>query len=80
LVTWLDKEAAPPFLWQWSVILHDLAMIALTGMTMVHVVLEAIHPGMEASILARLTGWLPEEYVVSHQAKWYEQIRRRLSE
>lgn len=53
-------------------------MIALTGMTVVHVVLGAIHPVMEGSILAM--AWLPEEYVVRHQAKWYEQIRRQASE
>ena len=77
---WLDGGSAPPLLWQWSVILHDLAMIALTGMATVHIVLAAIHPVMEGSILTNLTGWFPEEYAVSHRAKWYEQIRRRVSE
>ena len=80
LVMWFDKGTAPPLLWQWTVILHDLAMIALTGMTMVHVVLATIHPVMEGGIAAMLTGWLPEEYVARHHAKWYEQIRGRVSE
>jgi len=80
LVMRLDREAAPPFFWQWNVILHDLAMIALTGMTMIQVVLAGVHSVVEACILAMLTGWLPEEYIASHHAKWYEQIRRRVSE
>ena len=50
-------------------ILDDLAMIAFTGITMVHIGLPATHAVMEGSILAILTGRLPEEYVVSHRAQ-----------
>ena len=49
-------------------------------MTVVHIELAATHALVEGSTLTMLTGWLPEEYVVRHQAKWYEQIRRRVSE
>lgn len=73
-IMWFDKSTAPSPLFQWSVILHDLSMILLTGMFMMHFMLAGIHPMMEGAIGGMISGWIPEEYVQSHHRRWYEEI------
>jgi cytochrome b subunit of formate dehydrogenase len=43
-------------------------------MFLVHFALSVMHPLMRGAINGMLSGWVPEEYIRSHHAMWYEEI------
>lgn len=74
MIMWFDKGTAPTVVSQWSVILHDIAAIAITAMFLVHFMLSTIHPLMEGALGSIVWGWMPMEYVQSHHRRWYVDI------
>jgi formate dehydrogenase subunit gamma len=74
LIMWFLKGIVPSGIFQWSVFLHDLCTIAYTAFFLVHFVLSVMHPLMKGAINGMLFGWMPEEYVKRHHAKYYEEV------
>jgi len=64
------------WVFQWSVILHDLCTIAYAAFFLIHFLLSVMHPLMKGAINGMLFGWMPEEYIKHHHAKYYEQLQR----
>jgi formate dehydrogenase subunit gamma len=75
LLMWFGKGSIPPTLFQWSVFLHDLAAIAMTAFFLVHFYLATMHPLMKAGLDSMRFGTFPEEYVKTHHAKWYGELK-----
>jgi formate dehydrogenase subunit gamma len=78
LIMWLWRDAVSPTVFQWSVLLHDICAIAYAAFFLVHFMLSAMHPLMKGAINGMLFGWMSEEYVKRHHAKYYEQIKGNL--
>ncbi len=74
LLMWLAKGAIPTGLFQWSVLLHDLAAIVITAFFLVHLYLAMAHPAMRPAMDAIRFGFLPKEYVKHHHARYYEEL------
>jgi formate dehydrogenase subunit gamma len=79
LIMWLGKGTVPVRLFQWSVFLHDLCTIAYGSFFLVHFVLSVMHPLMKGAINGMLFGWMPEEYVKHHHARYYEELQTSVS-
>ena len=77
LIMWLGKGKVPAGMFQWSVFLHDLCTIAYGAFFLVHFVLSVMHPLMKGAIDGMLFGWMPEEYVKHHHAKYYEELQSK---
>jgi formate dehydrogenase subunit gamma len=75
LIMWFGKGTVPVKLFQWSVFLHDLCTIAYAAFFLVHFMLSVMHPMMKGAIDGMLFGWMPEEYVKHHHAKYYEKLQ-----
>ena len=74
LIMWFLKGIVPVGIFQWSVFVHDLCTIAYAAFFLVHFVLSVMHPLMKGAINGMLFGWMPEEYVKRHHAKYYEEV------
>jgi formate dehydrogenase subunit gamma len=72
LVMWFLKGLVPLWAFRWSVFVHDLCTIAYGAFFLVHFVLSVMHPLMKGAIDGMLFGWMPEDYVKHHHAKYYE--------
>ena len=73
LIMWFGKGAVPAWMFRWSVFLHDLCTIAYAAFFLVHFVLSVMHPLMKGAINGMLFGWMPEEYVKHHHAKYCQE-------
>jgi len=73
LVMWFAKGLVPAWMFQWSVFVHDLCTIAYAAFFLVHFALSVMHPLMKGAINGMLFGWMPEEYVKHHHAKYYQE-------
>jgi formate dehydrogenase subunit gamma len=80
LIMWFGKGVVPVWMFQWSVFLHDLCTIAYAAFFLVHFVLSVMHPLMKGAINGMLFGWMPEEYVKHHHAKYYQELQADKSE
>jgi formate dehydrogenase subunit gamma len=78
LVMWFGKGIVPPALFRWTVILHDLAMIASVCMFLVHLYLAVAHPLMWAGLVSMRFGVTSADYAAEHHAKWYYGPKRAL--
>jgi formate dehydrogenase subunit gamma len=75
LIMWFGKGAVPVWMFQWSVFLHDLCTIAYGGFFLVHFMAAVAHPLMKGAIDGILFGWVSEEYVKLHHAKYYQELQ-----
>jgi formate dehydrogenase subunit gamma len=75
LIMWFGKDVVSAWMFQWSVFLHDLCTIAYGAFFLVHFVLSVMHPLMKGAINGMLFGWMPEEYVKHHHAKYYQDLQ-----
>jgi len=75
LIMWFGKGTVSVGLFQWSVLLHDLCTIAYGAFFLVHFMLSVMHPLMKGAINGMLFGWMPEEYVKRHHAKYYQELQ-----
>jgi formate dehydrogenase subunit gamma len=74
LIMWFGKGLVSAGLFRWSVFLHDLCTIAYGAFFLVHFALSVMHPLMKGAINGMLFGWMPEEYVKHHHAKYYQEL------
>jgi formate dehydrogenase subunit gamma len=77
LLMWFGKGVLPVGIFQWSVFVHDLCTIAYGAFFLVHFVLSVMHPLMKGALNGMIFGWMPEDYVKHHHAKYYEQLQTR---
>jgi formate dehydrogenase subunit gamma len=77
LIMWFGKGLVPAGLFRWSVFVHDLCTIVYAAFFMVHFYLSVMHPMMKGAINGMLFGWMPEEYVKRHHAKYYEELQAK---
>ncbi len=73
------KGVVAPAVFQWSLLIHDIAFIIGSAMLIVHIVLGAIHPRMNESLRSMITGKISVKYAKSHYGKWYEEIAEKQS-
>lgn len=83
LLMWFGKGAVPivgslrlgfvmsPGLFQWMVLIHDLAMIIAVAMFLVHLYLAVAHPLMWAGLVSMRFGVTSAAYAAEHHARWY---------
>ncbi|MDI6871115.1 MAG: cytochrome b/b6 domain-containing protein [Bacillota bacterium] len=55
--------------------LHDLFALLMLVMLLVHVVASSVVPWSWPLFRSMLTGYVPEEYVQKHHAKWYAELK-----
>jgi len=78
LVMWFGKGAVPRDVFVWSVLIHDLSVIATVLLFMLHLYLVAVHPLMRESITAMFEGTVTEEFAKEHHGKWLtEKVYRK---
>ena len=74
LAMWFFKDILAPDVFQWSVIIHDVAFIMGFLMLLVHVYLGVIHPTMTESLRSMWDGKISITYAKHHYGKWYDEI------
>jgi formate dehydrogenase subunit gamma len=72
LIMWFAKGAVPARMFQWSVFVHDLCTITYGAFFLLHLMLAVAHPLMRGALDEMIFGWVPEEYVKHHNAKYYQ--------
>jgi len=70
---WFLKGIVAPGVFQWMVLFHDVAFIAVGSFFMVHFTLSVLHPRMVESMRSMWGGRVSAHYAKTHHAKWYEQ-------
>jgi formate dehydrogenase subunit gamma len=70
---WFLKDTLSPGVFQWFVIVHDIAFILALLMLLVHVYLGIIHPRMTESLRSMWDGKISKTYARSHYGKWYDE-------
>ena len=73
-IMWLFKGIIPSGVFQWCVIVHDIAFILAFLMLLVHVYLGIIHPRMTESLRSMWDGRISKKYAKSHYGKWYGEV------
>ena len=68
------KDSVAPGVFQWSVIVHDIAFILGFLMLLVHIYIGALHPRMNESFQSMFTGKISVHYARHHYGKWYDKI------
>jgi formate dehydrogenase subunit gamma len=76
LLMWFGKGLIPVWMFQWSVFVHDLCTVAYGAFFLVHFALSVMHPLMRGALNGMLFGWMPEDYVKHHHAKYYEELQQ----
>ncbi len=81
LVMWFGKGVVAPTIFMWSVVIHDLSVIATVVLFMLHLYLVAAHPIHRESITSMFEGTVTEEYAQEHHGKWLtERVYRKRGE
>ena len=73
-IMWFLKGIVSTGLFQWCVILHDIAFLLAFLMLLVHIYLGIIHPRMTESLRSMWDGKISKKYASSHYGKWYDEI------
>jgi formate dehydrogenase subunit gamma len=76
LIMLFFKDTAPAGLFQWSVIVHDVAFLLAFLMLLVHIYTGTIHPRMTESLRSMWDGKISVKYARNHYGKWYDEISR----
>ena len=76
LFMWFFKDVLSPGVFQWCVIVHDIAFILAFLMLLVHIYLGVIHPRMTESLRSMWDGKISKTYARSHYGKWYEEVAK----
>ena len=74
LIMWFFKDTVAAGLFQWCVIVHDVAFLLAFLMLLVHVYTGVIHPRMTESLRSMLDGKISKKYAKSHYGKWYDKV------
>ena len=73
---WSLKDTLSPGVFQWFVIVHDVAFILALLMLLVHIYTGSIHPRMTESLRSMWDGKVSKTYASSHYGKWYDEIAK----
>jgi formate dehydrogenase subunit gamma len=73
---WFLKDTLSPGVFQWFVIVHDVAFVVALLMLLVHVYLGIIHPRMTESLRSMWDGKISKTYARNHYGKWYDEIAK----
>ncbi|MBU0490623.1 MAG: cytochrome b/b6 domain-containing protein [Chloroflexi bacterium] len=76
LLMWGGRGSIDPLVFMGCVFLHDLMAIAWVAFFLVHFALSVMHPFMKGALDGMLFGWVPEDYVKHHHAKYYAEIAK----
>ena len=76
-IMWFFKDAVAPGIFQWSMIIHDVAFIAGLIMLLVHIYLGVIHPRMTESMRSMIDGKISAHYAEHHYGKWYNELVKK---
>ena len=74
LIMWFGRGTVSSSLFRWSAFLHSVLAVLLVAFTLVHVYLAVMHPLMKGGLDAIRFGYMPEEYLKHHHAKYYEDL------
>jgi formate dehydrogenase subunit gamma len=74
MIMWFFKGIVSPVIFQWSLLLHDIAFIAAICMFFLHIQLGVFHPRMDESLLSIVDGRVSGVYARSHHGLWYGKI------
>ncbi|MFC1911998.1 formate dehydrogenase subunit gamma [Chloroflexota bacterium] len=75
-IMWFFKDIVSTGLFQWCVIIHDIAFLLAFLMLLVHVYLGIIHPRMTESLRSMWDGKISKKYAGSHYGKWYDEVAK----
>ena len=75
-IMWFLKDAVSTSLFQWFVVVHDIAFLLAFLMLLVHIYLGIIHPRMTESLRSMWDGKISKEYASSHYGKWYDEVAK----
>ncbi len=70
---WFLKDVLSPGVFQWFMIVHDVAFILAFLMLLVHIYTGSLHPRMTESLRSMWDGKVSESYARSHYGKWYDE-------
>ncbi len=73
---WFLKDVLSPGVFQWFVIVHDVAFILAFLMLLVHIYTGSLHPRMTESLRSMWDGKVSKNYARSHYGKWYDEIAK----
>jgi formate dehydrogenase subunit gamma len=73
-IMWFQKDTLSPGVFQWFVIVHDIAFILAFLMLLVHIYLGIIHPRMNESLRSMWDGKVSKTYARNHYGKWYDEV------
>ena len=73
---WFLKDVLSPGVFQWFVIVHDIAFILAFLMLLVHIYTGSLHPRMTESLRSMWDGKVSKTYASSHYGKWYDEIAK----
>lgn len=73
-VMWFFKGIIPPWVYQWSLLLHDVTFIVAICMLFLHIQLGVFHPRMDESLLSIVDGRVSGVYAKNHHGIWYGKI------
>jgi formate dehydrogenase subunit gamma len=76
-IMWFLKGTLSPGIFQWFVLVHDIAFILVFLMLLQHVYLGVIHPRMTGSLRSMWDGKISVTYARNHYGKWYDEISRK---
>ena len=74
LIMWGFKGVVSAGLFQWCVIVHDVAFLLAFLMLLLHIYLGIIHPRMTESLRSMWDGKISKTYAKSHYGKWYDEV------
>ena len=74
LIMWLGVGRVSPALFRISLILHDIAAVAVVLLFSLHLYLTTLHPMTKESITAMVTGKVTEDYAEIHHPKWHREV------
>ncbi len=78
LLMWFGRGVVPPGVFLWSLILHNLCMIAAGSLFVLHLYLVLLHPLMRESITAMVEGTVSESFAREHHGRWLTtRVRRK---
>jgi formate dehydrogenase subunit gamma len=73
-IMWFFKGIVHPWVFQWSLLIHDVTFILAICMFFLHVQLGVFHPRMDESLLSIVDGKVSGVYAKSHHEKWYDKV------
>jgi len=73
-VLWFFRSAIGIAVYQWILLAHGIAFVAILTMFLIHVYMGVFHPRSTESLSAMLDGKISPSYAKSHYRKWYDRM------